>query len=308
MDQIKLRAAELEVELTPAIGGRISQIRHRQCASFPDLLIDKKLWESRARARTITSSGIEGPGSSDTGSLQWGCYPMAPWPGRIADGRFSFEGNSFTLPANFGSSAIHGTAFAEPWTVVSSSEREADLEYPLGEAWPWRGKVRQSVEVSENVLALTLEIHAEPGQRFPAGAGWHPWFSRRGGNPRVEVKSSEYFETDEELIPTGRLVRVHDSSDLTESPTLDDRRLDQVYANPIWPIAVEWHDLRIEISASTNASCVCLYTPPEGFCIEPMTCAANAFNAGGDARAFGAAVVDSNSPLIVRSWMRFWPR
>lgn len=304
MDLIKIRSDELEVELMPAIGGRINQITSLQCASSPRLLVDEADW-SRQGGVLFDPKTQRG---NDIDTLRWGCYPMAPWPGRIAGGRFSFEGHSFSLPMNFGGSAIHGTAFAKSWKVIGRSDTKAELEFTLDEPWPWRGALRQSIDVRDNSLSLTLEVHAERDQRFPAGAGWHPWFSRRGMDPRVRVNAPEYFETDEDLIPTGTLLHAVGDSDLTGRTPLGDRRLDQVYADPVWPVTIDWDDLRLEISASTNATYVCIYTPPEGFCIEPMTCAADAFNTKGSADCFGTTVVDADSPLITHSRLQLWPK
>lgn len=304
MDSIKIQSGELEVEVLPAIGGRINQITSLRCDSSPGLLLDQADWERRRD----TSADPLTQAPNDAGALRWGCYPMAPWPGRIACGRFGFGGKFFVIPTNLGDAAIHGTAFAGPWKLIDYSESEVHLEFILGEPWPWRGALRQSIELHDNAIALMLEIHAARGERFPAGAGWHPWFSRRGMDPRVRVSSSEYFETDETLIPTGKLLRAVGDSDLTSGPQLGHRRLDQVYALPVWPVRIDWNDLRLEFSASTDATCVCIYTPPEGFCVEPMTCAANAFNSAGIADGFDASIVDADSPLVARSRLQFWPK
>lgn len=304
MDLIKIQSEELEIELIPAIGGRINQIKSLQCASSPRLLVE----DADSECGGSVPFDLRTRQGTEPDTLRWGCYPMAPWPGRIASGRFSFEGQPISLPNNLGGSAIHGTAFAKPWRVIDRTDTRVDLEFLLDEPWPWSGALRQSVELLGNTLDLTLEVHAERGQRFPAGAGWHPWFSRRGVDPRVRVNASEYLETDEALIPTGNLLRAVGESDLTGGAPLGARRLDQVYADPVWPVTIDWDDLRLELSASTNATCVCIYTPPEGFCVEPMTCAADAFNAKSGAEGFGPSVVDADSPLITHCRLQLWPK
>ncbi len=42
-------------------------------------------------------------------TIDWGSYPMAPFAGRLRDGRFTFEGRTYQLPITEGPNAIHGT-------------------------------------------------------------------------------------------------------------------------------------------------------------------------------------------------------
>ena len=37
---------------------------------------------------------------TDGDSFSWGCYPMAPWAGRIRNGIFEHQGSSVQLPIN----------------------------------------------------------------------------------------------------------------------------------------------------------------------------------------------------------------
>src|SRR5829696_9768717 len=56
----------------------------------------------------VTTGHLPGP-------LYWGCYPMAPWAGRVRRGRFTFQGREHRLPINMAPHAIHGTTFTRPW-------------------------------------------------------------------------------------------------------------------------------------------------------------------------------------------------
>ena len=79
------------------------------------------------------------------GPIRWGCYPMAPFAGRIRDGRFAFRGRDVQLPLNLPPDAIHGTVFERPWEVASATEDHVVLTTDLGPAWPYRGMVTQSI-------------------------------------------------------------------------------------------------------------------------------------------------------------------
>ena len=56
---------------------------------------------------------------------------MAPWTGRVRDGRFTFDGVAYQLPLNKPPHAIHGTARDHPWTVDASGDSSAVLAQEL---------------------------------------------------------------------------------------------------------------------------------------------------------------------------------
>lgn len=150
-----LRAGRLEVALAPEAGGRVAQIRY----DGVDWLVD----EHEVGAATIA----------------WGCYPMVPWAGRIRQGRFTFDGRAFALPANFGAHAIHGVGFSRPWHIDSIDVNSASLslELPEDSYWPFGGTATQAIHVRPDGLELCLAVQAGE-QPMPAVLGWHPWFRK----------------------------------------------------------------------------------------------------------------------------------
>ena len=114
------------------------------------------------------------------GPIMWGCYPMAPFAGRIRDGRFSFDGRDHRLPTNLPPHAIHGTVLERAWEVdaVVHGARygEATLSIDLGPDWPFAGRVTQRVVLGSAGLKATLTLAAD--ESMPAAMGWHPWFRR----------------------------------------------------------------------------------------------------------------------------------
>jgi aldose 1-epimerase len=118
---------------------------------------------------------VEGTGPE----IDWGCFLMAPWAGRIRRGRFAFAGAQHDLPTDVSPPhAIHGTVLDRPCSVVWATEASAVVECSLGRRWPWPGRVRQTVSLGEDRVEFRLEVHADD-EPFPAAAGWHPWFRRR---------------------------------------------------------------------------------------------------------------------------------
>ncbi len=152
---IRLRRGAIEIELAPAAGGRIAQIR-----------VDGVDW-------------LIGPDDGWPQTIGWGCYPMVPWAGRIRRGHFRFGGRGYRLPVNFGGHAIHGVGFSRPWQVDARSDHAAVLSLPLprDDYWPFGGLARQAMSLHDHGLRLDLSVQAGE-QPMPAVLGWHPWFRK----------------------------------------------------------------------------------------------------------------------------------
>jgi hypothetical protein len=84
--------------------------------------------------------------------MGWGSFPMAPYAGRIRDGRFEFRGRQHELPLLMPPHAIHGTVLDRPWRVVD--HRAITTE--LGPSWPFGGRAVQQFE-------LAAGLHESPG-------------------------------------------------------------------------------------------------------------------------------------------------
>lgn len=151
---IGIRHGDLEVDVAPAAGGRLAQIR---CAG-QDWLLPY--------------------GAEHAAMIGWGCYPMLPWAGRLRDASFRFDGKRYRVRANMGPHAIHGVGFGLPWDVVEHGDRRIELGLRLPEdgRWPFGGRARHRIEI-ESAARLRLSLTVTAGSRaMPVTLGWHPWF------------------------------------------------------------------------------------------------------------------------------------
>ena len=103
---IELESGPARVEIDPQRGGRISALQ----VDGLDLLC--------------------GPGEDP---LRWGAYPMAPYAGRVRNGRFLFGGRPYALPLRAPPHAMHGTTLDRPWQENDSGSLSIDL----GPNWPF---------------------------------------------------------------------------------------------------------------------------------------------------------------------------
>ena len=217
--------------------------------------------------------------SPDDVSIRWGCFVMAPWPGRLAGGRFTWQGRTLQLHRTHGHHAIHGLGWSRAWRVTRQSRTEVALELDLAAAgWPLGGMVRERLVLAPGSLRLEAEVDAEAAA--PAALGWHPWFLRRGG-VRLRLDAESVLEVDR-MIPTGRTVPIRGNLDLAAGPELGRRRLDAAYVGVRSPIVIAWPDLELRMLLGAEMAVAVVYTPPEVFCVEPQTAPPNAL-ASGDA-------------------------
>jgi len=210
------------------------------------------------RLASLQVSGVELLVTESEQPLFWGCYPMAPWAGRVRNGRFSSGGRDHQLPLRMPPHAIHGTVLDREWQWTE----EDALAISLGDSWPFDGDAVQKIQLEPDRLVLELEVHSA-SDRFPATIGWHPWFRRRLAPNAAEVEldftALSMFARDDEGLPTG--TRVQPSS----GPW------DDCFADVVKEPVLEWPGfLRLQLESSSNYWVV--YDEPVGaVCVEPQT-------------------------------------
>ena len=247
---IELRAGDARVTIDPIRGGRLASL----VVGGRELLV--------------------GPHSPEDRSIRWGCYLMAPWPGRLADGRFWWGGEVVQLPRTHGRHAIHGLVWALPWAVSQRDEGSAVLAIDLPPEWPFGGRVEQRISLAPDHLQLRARITA--GQAMPAALGWHPWFLRRG-DVRVRVDADGVLAT-RDALPTGAVLPLAGRLDLRAGPAVGRRRLDHAFVDGRSPAEIRWPDLDLSIDFTPTPATVVVYTPAHAVCVEPQTAWPNAFN------------------------------
>lgn len=246
-DGVVLRAGDARLDVDPRQGGRMISLR----------IVETEV---------LVTEGW--------GPIRWGCYPMAPFAGRIRDGRFTFRGREVQLPLNLPPDAIHGTVFERPWAIASRADDRVVLTIDLGPGWPFRGTVTQSIALAAGGLDATLTLEAD--EAMPASLGWHPWFCRylvapggpgtRSAEVELVVDAASMFERGSDGLPTGALV--------SPSPRPWDDAFTGLRSAPIvrWPGA-------LEITLSSSANVWVVYDEPvEGVCVEPQTAPPDAVN------------------------------
>jgi aldose 1-epimerase len=245
-----------------------------ELAAGPDRVVVDP--EAGGRLASLIAGGRErlvGPPADDSERLStlWGCFPMVPWAGRIAEGRLEWEGKTHQLRRNHDDHSIHGVVFDVPWKVIEADEGRVSLTTDELPGWPFGGSANQTIQLREGLVVLRLEVVARAGS-MPAWIGWHPWLKRPDeGDMTVLLRSDKVLETRPDLIPTGRLLDVAGPTDLRAGPALGDRRLDHVYVEVTSPVRIAWPDLELTMEFERPYRTVVVHTPEAGVCVEPQT-------------------------------------
>jgi aldose 1-epimerase len=230
----------------------------------------------------------------EAGPLWWGCYPMAPFAGRIRFGQLTFAGQEHQLVRNLPPHAIHGTVLDRRWDVLAHGADRLTLRTELGPGWPFPGRVMHEIELRPGGLEATLTLEAD--EPMPAWIGWHPWFRRSIDGHAVELdfKPGSMYERGLDGLPTGALTlpapRAWDDAfvGVRDAPRLR------------WPGLLE-----LEIH-STAPVWVVFDERDDVICVEPQTAPPDAVNL---ARAQGTdpPVIVPGQPLVAAITWR-WSR
>ena len=208
---------------------------------------------------------------------QGSCYPLVPYSNRIANGRFTFEGQEIFVPPNWRGlrHPMHGDGWAHPWSVVRRDEYRAEIVYEHDDrrGWPFRYRARQTFFLNEHELVARVAVENLESRAVPAGLGLHPFFVR---DPDCELlfHAEDVWLADAEVLPT-RSVTVPEAWDFEHGRRPDDVALDNCFAGWNGRATLHWpsRNLRLDLGASSLFRHLVIYTPPGRpfFCVEPVS-------------------------------------
>lgn len=237
---------------------------------------------------------------------------LFPFPNRVRDGRFSFEGAEIVV-----NPPRHGFVRDRAWSVDrawASDDEGASVRSVFDAAdhpdivsqWPSPFRLAATYRLFESTLSLAFEIENTGDRAFPYGYGIHPYFERPSrGTVRVPAHKRWLLENS---LPTGELVAVEAGFDLRDATNVLDVELDDILtaldADGDGVVRCDIDDQesgwRTTVRFSREAyPHVVVYTPPAprtAICVEPNTCPTDAFNLstrGVDANVFVLAAGES---------------
>ena len=224
---------------------------------------------------------------------------LVPWPNRIRDGRYTFEGTEYQLALTDPSSgnAIHGLGRWVRWTKVTHEASAVTLRLDVvpqnGYPFPLRVDVTYALH-PELGLMVTIGARNLGRTRAPFGAGSHPYLATRGhalADTTLQLPAGELLVTDEKSVPVGVRSVAGSDVDLRRGKRLKSLRMDDGFTD----LAVQdgrgvaevrtpaggarlWFEETFRFLQVFTLDALTAQQP--GIAIEPMTCAPNAFNTG----------------------------
>ena len=228
---------------------------------------------------------------------------LFPFPNRIRDGLFVFDGQQFELPRNErGVNAIHGLVIDRPWRVaVVGAEGRAELrgefhlqrDAPeLASLWPADFVIEMTYSLAGNRLTSRVRVTNPDSRPLPWGFGTHPYFRLpigSGGEESqcsVQAPAAELWEL-ADLLPTGRKTPIPAMLDLRDGRPMSELKVDHVFSgltfvNGWCTCQLTDHAAGIEVTFRFDQLFrdLVIYIPPRRgtVCLEPYTCVTDAIN------------------------------
>ncbi|MFN3405457.1 MAG: aldose 1-epimerase [Cytophagaceae bacterium] len=234
---------------------------------------------------------------STKGKSQYRSSKLFPFPNRIKDGKYNFNGCDFNFPINHPAenNALHGFVFDRKFEIKKLITEKDFASVTLSYAYdgtypgfPFPFELNITHKFSSNNYECKTEVSNTGNSTFPMGSGWHPYFGlgKSINELVVELPEARLAEVDHRLIPTGSYKEIK----METGVILGTRSFDSCFElkninQPKQIVKISDPELKLNISfwqstGEKGYNFLQVYTPPERdiIAIEPMTCLPDAFN------------------------------
>jgi aldose 1-epimerase len=225
---------------------------------------------------------------------------LAPWPNRIADGSYEFDGTTYQLPISepARNTALHGLVAWQAWDVRSAGPDRAELGtvlYPQ-RGYPFLLTLTARFTAADDGLRIDISARNDGASDAPYGISMHPWFLAPPEPLRdwtLTLPARQVLTVDDRLLPTGSQPTTG-KLDYTAGRLLGDTALDHTFTDLAFVDGVATARLvspegaGIELSWGSQCRWLQVCTGDEAgpevnrraVAIEPMTCPPDAFRSG----------------------------
>lgn len=224
------------------------------------------------------------------GTKYFGTPVLYPFPNRVRNCRFTFDGVEYRLPDNDGGRSLHllvsDAQFESETPVVKddavSVKTRLDIVpgHPLYDIFPIANRLELVYTLRNSSVDIDVRItNLDSKKRFPFGFGIHPYFNIFGTKDQVHlhVPAKKWMEA-VSLLPTGKLVDPDEApADLSKPTAIKGLTLDEVWfgmeAKKPQSITYDAIGRKLVMKASEIFTHSVTYTPPfEAFlCVENQT-------------------------------------
>ena len=229
---------------------------------------------------------------------------LFPFPNRIRDGRYSWNGQDYHLPEGLvgyegNGNAIHGFCLDRPWRVLSHTESSVTAVFRISvdaperlKLWPTDGEIEICYSLNDACLRADITVRNPSDKPLPWGFGTHAYFRLPLGSGRSAADCTVFAPVAkrwelEGCLPTGRVVPAPEDGQLRESPAFETLKLDDVYTcveavGGVVTCRVVDEAAGVQMIQRCDDSFreIVAFTPPwtTAVCLEPYTCTTDAIN------------------------------
>jgi aldose 1-epimerase len=226
---------------------------------------------------------------------------LLPWPNRLEDGSYEFDGRQHQLPLNEpeAQNALHGLVRWAAWTLGEHEHDRVVMEYLLHPqpGYPFSLAVSIEYALSDTGLTVTTTATNAGPDACPYGSGAHPYLTL--GTATVDsviltAPGRQVLRADGRGIPTGQAAVAGTEYDFTLPRAIGSTQLDHCFTD----LEREEGLARVELRAPEGAAGLSLWMDESygylqlftgdllpdvnrrSLAVEPMTCPPNAFRTG----------------------------
>jgi aldose 1-epimerase len=264
--------------------------------------------ESGAALRTLTFQGrdlVDGFGPDE---MSAGCRGqlLVPWPNRIRDGRYTWDGADHQLPLTEPerTNSLHGLVRWAAWTVAAHASSAVSFTYRLmaQTGYPWTLDLTVTYALADDGLTVTQGAVNRSPTAAPYAQGAHPYLLA-GASPVDEWElrlpaATRSVSDPERLLPVSREDVTGTPFDFREPDVLGQVVMDHAFTDLVrdesgvatvllWD---PWPGRGVELWVDAAHPWLMVYTADDrpapfhrrSVAVEPMTAQADAFRSGED--------------------------
>lgn len=215
---------------------------------------------------------------------------LLPYPNRISNGRFEFQGNQHQMNCNESAlnNSLHGFIYDKPFKIVEQEVKDEEVSISLkfdylgdieGFPYPFTTTLIYKLSVSGK-LYIECAIENTGSEVLPLGLGWHSYFDlgQKVDGLSLKFNTTTHWEVDEEMIPTTDTVEI---DPISGSIGADEYDGCFTLESPIVELAIPGGN-KLILDCGKDFPYLQVYTPPHrnSIAIEPMTCLPDVYNNG----------------------------
>lgn len=229
--------------------------------------------------------------------------PLIPWPNRLADGKYSFDGNDYQVALTEvpKQNAIHGFLRWRNWQALEHEPERVLMGtrlHPL-QGYPFALDVRVEYTLGSDGLTVTTTVTNLGDETCPYGSGHHPYLSPGEGlvdDCTLQLQAATWIDTaNERQLPAGSRPTTDTPLDFSTERQIGDQEMDYPFTDLTrdsdglaWVRLTAADGSRVELWVDDAYPLIELYTGDtlaanrrrRGLGVEPMTCPPNAFQTG----------------------------